>query len=167
MINAFRRSVYLILSGLMGLLVFFILHRIAVFVYLSLVTSQDIVFEYNNFLIWDYITLSAALIVGLVYGMWVGEYWYKVVYHENVHNGLVDYIASFFYSSRQSKPEAFQHKLENVALKLENNLAELENLTSNTSKFLKSKTPIKRLKTKTPLKNSSVKKTSVRTRKKI
>jgi hypothetical protein len=48
-------------------------------------------------LIWDYITLSAALIVGLVYGMWVGEYWYKVVYHENVHNGLVDYIASFSY----------------------------------------------------------------------
>ncbi|MBL8030362.1 MAG: hypothetical protein JNN11_03880 [Candidatus Doudnabacteria bacterium] len=148
MINVFRRSIYLILSGLMGLLIFFILHRIAIFLYLLIVTSADVFFEYNTFLLWDYITLSFSMVVGLVYGMWIGEYWYKVVYHENTHNGLIDHIGSFFTGKSKSKPEIFENKLEHVALRLENNLNDLEALAKQAPAFLRQKTSVKPLKTR-------------------
>ena len=130
MILEFRRSLYLILSGLMGLLMFFILHRIVIFFYLLLSTASNVYFPYERFVFWDSLSLIIVLIGGTFYGLWIGEFWYGAVYHENVHGGLVDSINRLIWRDRPKSVEvkSYQRKLETVAEKLEDNLSTLENL---------------------------------------
>ncbi len=132
------------LSSLMGMLMFLILHRIAVFFYLLFATFGDGGFAYYSFIFWDYITLSTFLVIGAIYGFWVGKYWYKSVYHESSHGGLVSYVNSLIWDEKPVKvAEVYKHKLEAATQKIEEDLTDLENLEKNFPVVLKPK-PLKR-----------------------
>jgi hypothetical protein len=152
----------LFLSGLMGLLMFFIIHRILVFFFLLFVTATNAEFQYYNFLLWDYITLCPSLVLGVMYGLWVGRYWYRVVYHENSHNGFVDFLNKKLWGEEPKQIKVFQHKMEAVAEKLENDLSDLEALAKDFPVIIKPKRVIKR----TVVKKSPARKAPAKTRKK-
>lgn len=133
MLQSFRRSAYLFLSAMLGLLMFFILHRIVVFFYLFFATLGDTQFEYYHFLVWDYSTLILVLFLGIFYGLWLGKYWYAAVYYEKLHGGLLDYVNTWLWGQKIPQERVFQKKLETVSERLERNLADLENLSMQTS----------------------------------
>lgn len=145
------------LSGLMGLLMFFILHRIAVFFYLLFATFSDATFAYYSFIFWDYVTLSITLIIGAIYGIWVGKYWYKSVYHENAHGGLVSYINAWVWNDKPVKIQVYKHKLEEATARIEADLLKLERVEQEFPIVLKPKA-IKR--TLAPAKKPAVKRTT-------
>jgi hypothetical protein len=128
----------------MGLLLFFILHRIAVFFYLLFATYADVGFEYYRFVFWDYATLSVVLVIGGCYGLWLGKYWYKSVYHEAAHGGLVSYLNAWIWDDKPVKVEVYKHKLQEATQKIEADLLKLENLENNFPVALKPKRVIKR-----------------------
>lgn len=132
------------MAGLMGLLLFFILHRIAVFFYLLFATYADVGFEYYRFVFWDYATLSVVLVIGGCYGLWLGKYWYKSVYHEAAHGGLVSYLNAWIWDDKPVKVEVYKHKLQEATQKIEADLLKLENLENNFPVALKPKRVIKR-----------------------
>lgn len=132
MIQSFRRSAYLFLSAMLGLLMFFILHRIVVFFYLFFATLGDTQFEYYHFLVWDYSTLILVLLLGIFYGLWLGKYWYAAVYYEKLHGGLLDYVNTWLWGQKMPQQQIFQKKLETVSERLERNLADLESLSMQT-----------------------------------
>lgn len=123
-----KKSFYIFLTSLLGVLLFLILHRIFVFIYLFLVANYFLLtdFNYLQFLAWDYFTLVIVLMLGAWYGVWLGLYWYKLVYEDASHGGLVSHISKRIFTK---KPKNLTSKMLAVKEKLEKDLWELEDLT--------------------------------------
>jgi hypothetical protein len=150
-----KKSFYIFLSSLLGVLLFLILHRIIVFVYLYLVAAQ--VFSgninYYQFLAWDYFSLVITLMMGAWYGVWLGLYWFQRVYEEGSHGGIVAHISEKIFFPR---PKTLGGKMYAIKDRLEKDLWELENLTNVTEAEVKIIEPIKRkvVRKKAPKKSS-------------
>lgn len=71
-----KKSLYIFLTAILGVLLFLILHRLIVFVYLTLVAVDypafGVNFSYPQFLAFDYLTLIISLMLGAWYGVWRG-----------------------------------------------------------------------------------------------
>jgi len=127
-----KKSFYIFLTTLLGVLLFLILHRVIVFLYLYLVAVGYIGGgDYYQFLAIDYFTLSLALLGGAWYGIWLGMYWFDKVYTQKSHGGLANHLASsYFY---WGKPKSLPAKMSAVKQRLEKDLWELESLAKTTS----------------------------------
>ena len=127
-----KKSLYVFLTALLGMLLFYILHRVVVFLFLYLLaigylgTGPD----YYRFLAWDYTTLVLALMGGAWYGVWLGLYWFEKVYVEKSHGGLAHHIASKYLT--RENPKSLPSKMSAVKKRLESDLWALEDLAKNT-----------------------------------
>ncbi len=138
-----KKSLYIFLTSLLGVLLFLILHRLAVFFYLYLLAGGYLTtsLNYLEFLALDYFTLAITLLCGLWYGIWIGMYWFEKVYVEKSHGGLVHHLSQHF---GRGTPKNLETKISTVRQKIENDLWQLEDLTSTTLKAVANPAPIKR-----------------------
>ena len=137
-----KKSLYVFLTSLLGVLIFLVLHRALVFVWLYLLAGSFITSDltYGQFLALDYFSLTITLMLGSWYGIWLGMYWFKAVYEENSHGGLVHHLATgtFFWN----KAKNLQAKMSAAEDRLETDVWRLEDL-ANTA-LAQSQEPVKR-----------------------
>jgi hypothetical protein len=145
-----KKSIYIFLCSLLGVLLFLTLHRIVVFIALVFFNPgpEGVYFgmSYLQFLALDYFTLLLVMLLGAWYGIWIGTYWFEQVYQEGAHGGFVSHLANFWFPTQ--KVRVLRSRLESVSSKLENSAWELEDLAKTLPK--------------TPVVKSVVKKRTVR-----
>jgi len=118
---------------MLGTLLFLVLHRIIVFLYLVLAGPKLIPGSEGAYLMFsavDYFTLVITLMLGAWYGIWIGMYWYEKVYEEESYKGVVDYIVNNYWPRRKTTAN-LKSKIAATQQKLETDLWELEGLTEN------------------------------------
>src|SRR6185369_1300313 len=94
-----KKSLYVFMTSLLGVLLFLILHRIVVFFYLFSIAGGYIgtSFNYIQFIALDYFTITITMLLGAWYGTWLGLYWYGKVYEEGSHMGFIHHLASNYF----------------------------------------------------------------------
>jgi len=116
--SGFKKSLYLFLSAMLGVLLFLILHRIVIFFYLVLSGAKFLADVSENsyllFLAADYFTLILAMMFGAWYGIWLGMYWYEKVYEECSHRGFADYVARKYWPARKHSGYQLNSKIKAV-----------------------------------------------------
>lgn len=126
-----KKSLYIFLSSLLGVLLFLTLHRIIAFFFLALqiVDYRDFNFglSYMEFAALDYVTLVLALMLGAWYGVWLGNYWYGLVYEAGSHKGMLNHLAQRW-RAKASGNYNLEEKIASVKQKLEKDLGNLEKL---------------------------------------
>lgn len=126
--NGAKKSLYVFLTCIMGVLLFLILHRIAIFGWLILQIASYNYFgtemPYVQVLAIEYITLVILLFFGAWYGIWVGEFWYEKVYMEKSQMGFFGYVASKYFTRRHSM-HSLAEKIAVLSKKMENEAQEL------------------------------------------
>lgn len=129
-----KKSLYLFMSSMLGVLLFLILHRLVVFFYLVIMgvggTFMPGGYSQLVFLTVDFLTLILALILGGWYGIWVGMYWYEQVYEKGSHAGLIGYLWQKYWP-RKSYGYALGTKIAEAQKRLANDMWELEGLVSH------------------------------------
>ncbi len=129
-----KKSLYILLCSLMGALLFLILHRIVVFVYLGLLDYNYSAFSLNlsyiEFLALDYFTLILALLGGMWYGIWVGVFWYESIYQHNTHGGFVDHLIVRFWPSK-AEASSLKSRISAASKKVEDDVWNLEDLAKD------------------------------------
>ena len=97
--NDFRKSLYIFLTALLGVLMFMLLERLAAFFYWYLLAGSYIPtsLSYLQIAMFDYIFLVLAMMFGAWYGVWLGLYWYRKIYEEESHPGLVGHLAAHYF----------------------------------------------------------------------
>ena len=139
-----KKSFYIFLTSILGALLFLIMHRLIVFVYLYLVATE-VVFtgiNYYVFLAWDYFSLIITMMLGLWYGIWLGLFWFRKVYEESSHGGLVHHLSKKIF--KPSVPQELANKMSDIKERLEQDLWQLEDLTQTAAKDIQKISPVKR-----------------------
>ena len=128
-----KKSLYLFLTGLLGVMLFLVLHRAVVFFYLYMLAGGYITtsWDYSMFLAADYFSLVLVLMLGAWYGIWLGLYWYEKVYEQQTHRGMIHHLAVKYFPGPQPKNAA--GNLEALKQRLENDFLQLENLSLTTA----------------------------------
>ena len=141
-----KKSLYVFLTSLLGVLMFLILHRVVVFFYLYLLAGGYIStsMDYYQFLALDYFSLVITLMLGAWYGIWLGLYWYGRVYEEMSHGGIVRHIHSKYFNF--SQPKSMAGKMNEVKQRLRTDMWEMEDLVKTSAAMAETfkPTPIKR-----------------------
>ena len=126
-----KKSLYVFLASILGALLFLILHRLVVFVFLIASFYNINIFgsnmSYVEFAAIDYFTLVITMMLGLWYGTWLGLYWYEQVYEKGSHYGFVDHVTNRYWPKRSS-PQNLKSRLMTASRKLEDEMWELEGL---------------------------------------
>lgn len=142
-----KKSLYVFLTSLLGVLLFLIIHRLLVFSYIYLynVNPQQVSgrLTYYELLAIDFVTLMLALLGGAWYGIWLGLNWYETIYEEKKHLGFVDYFIKKYWPQRIA-PSNLKQKVELVAEELKDEIFELENLAKTIKPVLKPSSNLKR-----------------------
>ena len=143
MFNGAKKSLYIFLTSLLGVLLFLILHRLVIFFYFYLVAGGYISagMSYLQFLVLDYFTLAIVLLLGAWYGIWLGMYWFEKVYVEKSHGGLMRHVSNKYFCR---PPKNLESRISAVKQKIENDLWQLEDLTDAGLKAAANPPPIKR-----------------------
>lgn len=125
----FKKSLYIFLTALMGVMLFVLLDRLVVFFYLFLLTygytATDMAYQQIQAL--DYFVLTLVMMGGAWYGIWVGLYWYSKVYEEKSHKGFVDHVATNYFPG--NKPKIIHAEMSAVKERLQSDLWQLEDLS--------------------------------------
>ena len=128
--NMFKKSLYIYLTGLLGVLLFLILHRIAAFAYLLLLYTDYAHFSFGlsffDITVLDYFTLILVMLLGGWYGVWLGVYWYEAVY-EGTHGGFFGHVIRHYWPNRK-KVYGLSNKISAAADKLEHEAWELDDV---------------------------------------
>ncbi len=140
-----KKSFYVFLTALLGVLLFLIIDRIVVFFYLFLL-EQGIIgtsLTYVQFAALDYSVLTIVLMFGCWYGIWLGLYWFRAVYEEGSHGGFIDHMARNYFPSGKNKN--LGSRMVAVKQRLESDLWQLEDLADSSLIAAKSSpVPVKR-----------------------
>lgn len=142
-----KKSLYLFLSSLLGMLLFLVLHRIIFFLYLLMASAgyQPFLAEASSltFLGIEYFTLILSMLLGAWYGIWVGMYWHAKVYEEKSSAGLVEHITTSYWPKRQNRYN-LEAKIETAKKHMESDMLELEELAKAIPVSVASPEPIKK-----------------------
>ncbi len=126
-----KKSLYLFLTALMGMLLFLVIHRLIVFAYLMLLYYNYPAFSFGlnlfEFMLFDYITLIMSLLFGMWYGIWLGQGWFEAVYEGGGHSGFFGHILRHYFPIRHKNYE-LGNKVSTISRKLEIDLMQLEEL---------------------------------------
>jgi len=99
-----KKSLYVFLCSLLGMLLFLILHQIIAFGYLMLLYVNYPTFGLGmslmDWLALDYFTLIIVLMLGMWYGIWLGMYWFGIVYEDQNHGFVGHLIKKYWPTSR-------------------------------------------------------------------
>jgi hypothetical protein len=126
-----KKSLYLFLTGLLGMLLFAIVCQVVFFIYIYMLGSGVVVASMNYGQIFggEYFILIIMLLLGAWYGIWLGLYWFEKVYEQRSHKGFVHHLATnYFPGARPKTPES---KMAEVRERLEENLWQLEDLAQS------------------------------------
>ena len=155
-----KKSLYLFLTSLLGVLLFLIIHRALFFIYIYMLGIGVVTtgMTYEQFLAIEYFSLTIVLMLGAWYGIWLGLYWFGIVYEEKSHRGFVHHLSTkYFFGYR---PEVLEGRMARVKEHLEENLWQLEDLAKSaaSSQLEVRPRPIKRrvVRKKAPKKLSGV-----------
>lgn len=145
--NGLKHSLYLFLSALLGFFLFFLLHRIVIFLSLVIMVglggNSYFGLSLRQFLFFDYVSLLIVLCLGVWYGIWIGSYWYEKIYIQKVHAGAIGHLASVCWPQRNN--QELKAKIDSVATHLKKDLWQLEDLEKSLSKnTMVAPKPIKR-----------------------
>ncbi|MBI5530179.1 MAG: hypothetical protein HY918_01630 [Candidatus Doudnabacteria bacterium] len=153
-----KKSFYIFLASLLGVILFLVLHRIVMFGYLYLLAGGYVGTDmgYAEFIMLDYFTLMLTLMFGAWYGIWIGMYWYERVYELKSHPGFVAHLSSKFFNGNAKKIES---KMVQVRERLEEDLWQMEDLAKVSLESASVAEPIKRrvIKRKTAVKKAAPK----------
>jgi len=142
-----KKSLYVFLCSLLGMLMFLILHRLLVFAYLMLTAANPAVFgsslSYLEILALDFASLLVVLMLGSWYGIALGLKWYEAVYEKGEHGGFVDHLVKAYWPSQKSHYN-LKNKVEGVAKELKEDILELEYLAKTIKPVMRETVPIKR-----------------------
>ena len=128
-----KKSFYLFLTALMGSLIFLVLHRIIIFLYLYLLAGGFVsptVTDYFSFTFYDYFSLVIVMMLGAWYGIWLGLYWYQMVYEDQTLGGFSAHVASTYFPSR---PRNYESKMSAIKQRLVTDLGQFEQLTEESA----------------------------------
>ncbi len=122
-----KKSLYLFLTSLLGVFLFFTIHRVVVFLFLYFLAGGYLQtsLTYYQFLALDFYSLFFTVCLGVWYGIWLGRYWYEMVYVQKSHGGLAHHLATKMpphhrsYRSEDEKNSAVQSRLVSGLEKLE------------------------------------------------
>ena len=133
-----KKSLYVFLCSIMGALLFLILHQILAFGYLMLLYANYQTFSFGLSFIalmaLDYLTLIIVIMLGAWYGIWLGIYWFGMVYETN-GNGFIEHmVKNYWPSGRRQISSGLRSKIAAVESKLEGDFMELENLSEQSPK---------------------------------
>ncbi len=134
--NGVKKSLYVFLCSIMGMLLFLILHRLGALAYFSLTGSDlyqglrgDMLLE----LALEYFTLFFFILAGSWYGIWLGLGWYNMVYENPdcmlCKTGFISHIVREYWPKDKSK----SHITEKVKLLSQ----QIENKTNEPQIFSK------------------------------
>lgn len=144
--QSIRKSFYIFLTALLGVLLFVVLDRLLVFGYLLLAGSNYAVFglnlSYVEFWALDYLSLFFVMMAGAWYGIWVGLYWYARVYEDRTHQGFVHHVATRYWPF-EKRARQLQSQVRQVEKQLENDLHQLSDLADELP-AVKAPPPVKR-----------------------
>jgi hypothetical protein len=125
-----KKSLYIFLCCLLGCLLFLLVHQMLAFGYLMLLYYNYESFSFGlsllDFLALDYFTLIIAVMGGAWYGIWLGIYWYGVVY-EGSSSGFIGHLIRHYWPNRE-KAYGLKAKVAAVEERLAGDLWELEDL---------------------------------------
>jgi hypothetical protein len=142
-----KKSLYVFLCSLLGALLFLIIHRLAVFAYLVMVSANPQVFgglNYLELLAIDFFTLFLALLLGSWYGIWLGLKWYEQVYeHPHKPYGFVDHVIEQYWPTQKHNFN-LEEKVKSVAEEIKEDVLELENISKTIKPVLKVIKPVRR-----------------------
>jgi hypothetical protein len=145
--NGIKKSLYVYLSSLLGILLFLILHRIVVLIYLLLAGLGYSPFVNEvvslQFLAFEYLTLILSMMLGAWYGIWVGMHWYEVVYERESHPGLVGHLSNKFWPKTKNRYKLGE-RIEEVQKKLQTDIWQFEDLVKAAPAAIVSPEPIKK-----------------------
>lgn len=106
--NGPKKSLYVFLTSLLGIMMFVVIHRsIALMGLLLLNLDYDrfsLGSNYSQLHILNIVTYVLAVFLGGWYGAWLGLYWYKVVYEEGVGGLWHGLVGNFFHDGPEKKP---------------------------------------------------------------
>lgn len=95
-----RRALYIFLCGLMGSLLFLVIQRSLLLIYLILVQlnpdALNLGLSVGDLIALDLLTVFLALSCGGWYGIWLGLHWYDIVYEKKTFPGLGMHLAEVF-----------------------------------------------------------------------
>ena len=140
----YKKSLYIFLTALLGVLMFVLLDRIAVFFYLYLLAAVYMATSINffEFMVVDYFILTLVMMLGAWYGIWLGLYWFKKVYEEQSHGGLVEHLTTNYFP--QKSFFAGQGDMASLKKRLNTDLSQLEELAASGTAQEFQPEPIKR-----------------------
>lgn len=104
---AFKKSLYVFLCSLLGMLILLTLQHAIIFLYLSVITafgtneSVNIDLYSLNVVVW-----FLSVFFGGWWGVWLGLGWYKMVYEDAQHKGFVHGLATALYGFSQGGKKA-------------------------------------------------------------
>ena len=123
-----KKSLYIFLTAILGIVLFLVLDRIVVFCYLYLVAAGYIgaSFDYGKFVVWDYFSLTIALMLGAWYGVWLGLNWFSLVYERQTHGGFINHVIENYWPNRKQKN--LDVKISDVKKRLQTDMWQLEEI---------------------------------------
>lgn len=148
--NQAKKSLYIFLCALLGALLFMVLHQLIAFVYFILLSFGFNTLSFGmsglQILALDYFTLILVLLAGFWYGIWLGLYWYNLVYEEKSHQGMLKALNQRLRQISVKKNVSSQ--ITNVAQHVESEMWQLEDLAQELPQERVVTVPVKRRVTK-------------------
>ncbi len=142
-----KKSTYVFLCSILGILLFLLVHRLLFFFYLILISANPQIFSrgLNSLEISaiDFFTLILALFGGMWYGIWLGLRWYEAVYEKNTHNGFIGHLISSYWPN-PARSYDLQAKMQSVTDELAQDVLELESISKTIKPVLRAARPVKR-----------------------
>lgn len=108
--NSGKKSFYVFLCGLLGMLLFMLLQR-SLFLLAFLGGVNILSYNFQQL---DYISFVVANFLGLWYGIWLGLHWYTAVYEEGSVGGLFSGISRMFGKNRSRSEPAGSWDLDDL-----------------------------------------------------
>jgi hypothetical protein len=99
--------------------------------------------SYVSFMAIDYITLLLAMLCGSWYGIWLGDYWYSLVYEQGKWRGAFRHFQHKYFLQKSNYAD-LKAKVEAVAERLGEDLSQVEDLAKEIPKEILSPASIKR-----------------------
>ncbi|MDE2311876.1 MAG: hypothetical protein KGJ93_02170 [Patescibacteria group bacterium] len=143
-----KKSAYIFLCSLLGVMLFMILQQLAMMSYLVAVSAGSFGgqanFSFLDFAAVNYLTLLLSMLLGSWYGIWLGLDWYEKVYEQGLWRGFWIHSRHILFPWRRSQDLNLRQRIEEVKENLEGDLAQAAELARQMPREMTRPEPIKR-----------------------
>jgi hypothetical protein len=142
-----NKHVYIFFCALLGILLLVIVQRIIIMLATLFLIGDPVSVVSDSAWAWyaaiDYLTLWIAVLGGIWYGLWIGEYWYKIVYEEGRYLGVFHHI---LHSHGDTNPKLtnIQNEIAHIQHSMVEEAWHLEDLSRNIEQVVPAKAPVRK-----------------------